>query len=334
MSRNVRVAGSLQGKGESVGLHRFALFTAGSTAVLIFIGGLVTSTESGLAVPDWPTTYGWNMFTFPFSKWVGGIFYEHGHRVAASFVGFLTTILMIWLFLKEERCWVRWLGAAAFLAVLGQGILGGLTVLYLLPTPISMAHACLAQTFFCLTVALALFTSPAWKRGLPVVRERHASRRLPWLCAMTTGSIYLQLLLGALMRHTDSGLAIPDFPLAFGKILPPLTSANVVIHFLHRLGAVLVTVMVVWTFLRVRRFYSEHPLLARPSAVLFGLLWAQLALGAFTVWTAKSVMITTMHVATGALVLAFSVLLTLLAFAMVRERGPAAVYPIRRAAWQ
>src|SRR5438105_3239205 len=157
---------------EGEGLHRFALFTACCTAVLIFLGGLVTSTESGLSVPDWPTTYGWNMFTFPFSKWVGGIFFEHSHRLMASFVGFLTVILALWTWLGEKRRWVRWLSACALGAVILQGILGGLTVLLLLPAPISTLHACLAQTFLCLIIALAAVTSPQWKRGLPLIQSR------------------------------------------------------------------------------------------------------------------------------------------------------------------
>src|SRR5438094_9326522 len=103
---------------DNVGLHRFALFTAFCTALLIFIGGLVTSTESGLSVPDWPTTYGWNMFSFPFSKWVGGIFYEHCHRLLASFVGFLTVVLTAWMWAKEERAWVRCMTSAGFGTVL------------------------------------------------------------------------------------------------------------------------------------------------------------------------------------------------------------------------
>src|SRR5262245_63996702 len=98
---------------DNIALHRFALFTACCTAFLIFVGGLVTSTESGLSVPDWPTTYGWNLFSFPYSKWVGGIFYEHGHRLIASFVGFLTVVLMIWMWLNEKCVWVRWLCKAA-----------------------------------------------------------------------------------------------------------------------------------------------------------------------------------------------------------------------------
>src|SRR5437016_5907679 len=129
---------------ENIGLHRFVLFTACCTACLIFVGGLVTSTESGLSVPDWPTTYGWNMFAFPFSKWVGGIFYEHSHRLLASFVGFLTVILAGWTWFKESRAWVRWLAVGALGTVIMQGVIGGLTVIFFLPPAVSTAYACLA----------------------------------------------------------------------------------------------------------------------------------------------------------------------------------------------
>src|SRR5689334_8029069 len=140
-------------------LHRFAKLVVACTVCLILAGSLVTSTGSGLSVPDWPTTYGWNMFTFPPSKWVGGIFYEHGHRLIASTVGFLTIILAAWLWIAEPRRWMRWLGVAALGSVILQGVLGGLTVLFFLPTAISSAHAGLAEIFFCMTVAIALFTS-------------------------------------------------------------------------------------------------------------------------------------------------------------------------------
>src|SRR6187551_3614262 len=146
-------------------LHRFAKFVAGCTVILVLAGSFVTSTGSGLSVPDWPTTYGWNMFTFPPSKWVGGIFYEHGHRLIASTVGFLTIVLAAWLWRSEPRRWMKWLGIAALAAVILQGVLGGLTVLFFLPAPISTAHAGLAEVFFCLTIAIALFTSPQWIAG-------------------------------------------------------------------------------------------------------------------------------------------------------------------------
>src|SRR5262245_20460194 len=230
---------------DNIALHRFAVFTACCTAFLIFVGGLVTSTESGLSVPDWPTTYGWNLFSFPYSKWVGGIFFEHGHRLIASFVGFLTVIMTIWMWLREKRAWVRWLSTAALGAVILQGVLGGLTVIFLLPAWISTLHACLAQTFFCSVIALAVFTSPRWKRCLPFVRSHAESIPLQTLCTLTTAAVYVQLILGALMRHTNAGLAIPDFPLAFGHIIPPFTSSKVVIHFAHRLGAAIVASMIV-----------------------------------------------------------------------------------------
>src|SRR5262245_10065144 len=302
---------------ENIALHRFILFTACCTAFLIFVGGLVTSTASGLSVPDWPTTYGWNMFSFPYSKWVGGIFYEHGHRLTASFVGFLTVVLTMWMWLKEKRPWVRWVSTAALGAVILQGVLGGLTVIFLLPAWISTLHACLAQTFFCSVIALAVFTSPQWKRGLPLVKSHAESIPLQTLCALTTAAVYTQLIMGALMRHTNAGLAIPDFPLAMGHIIPPFTSNKVIIHFAHRVGAAIVAAMVVWTFYRIARSYSDHPLLFRPALTMIILVVIQLTLGAITVWTAKAVIPTTAHVLTGALVLGTSFLLTLRAYAMV-----------------
>ena len=308
---------------ENIALHRFILFTTCCTAFLIFVGGLVTSTESGLSVPDWPTTYGWNMFSFPYSKWVGGIFYEHGHRLTASFVGFLTVIMTVWMWLKEKRAWVRWLSTAALGAVILQGVLGGLTVIFLLPTWISTLHACLAQSFFCTVIALAVFTSPGWKRGLPVVKSHAESISLHTLCAATTAAVFTQLILGALMRHTNAGLAIPDFPLALGHIIPPFSSNKVIIHFAHRVGAVIVTAMIVWTFSRISRSYSDHRLLFRPALAMMVLVAIQLMLGAITVWTAKAVTPTTVHVLTGALVLGTSFLLTLRAYAMVVVNMPA-----------
>jgi cytochrome c oxidase assembly protein subunit 15 len=320
---------SLREEGENSGLHRFALFTACSTAFLIFVGGLVTSTESGLAVPDWPLSYG---MLFP--PMVGGIFYEHGHRMVASFVGLLTVILAIWTWLRENRSWVRWLSLGALVAVIFQGLLGGLTVIYLLPTPISVTHACLAQTFFCLTIAIALFTSPAWKKGLPAIDLKGTAPTLPALSAATTAVIYLQLVLGALMRHTDSGLAIPDFPLSFGRVVPDFASGNIMIAFAHRIGAVAVAVMIVWTSTRIFRMYSDRALLYRPAMLLLLLLCLQITLGAFTVWTAKSILVTTAHVANGAVVLGVSLLLTLRAYGMAVNTRPTLLYSIQEPAWK
>ncbi len=140
-------------------LFRFAALTAFVTFLLIGLGGLVTSHGAGMSVPDWPNTYGYNMFTFPISKWVGGIFYEHTHRLLASAVGLLTTILAVWLWLKDSRKWMHWLGVAAFLGVVAQGILGGLRVTLHMDS-LGVFHASIAQIFFIAICAISLFTKP------------------------------------------------------------------------------------------------------------------------------------------------------------------------------
>src|SRR5688500_17904219 len=166
---------------------------------------MVTSTGSGLSVPDWPTTYGWFMFTFPLEKMVGGIFYEHSHRLIASGVGALIVVLAVWLWKTEPRAWVRRLGYIALAAVVTQGILGGITVLWFLPDAVSIAHAGLAQIVFCLTVSIALFTSPGW-RGAYARRQPPLAndRTLQAIAAVTTAAIYVQIIAGATMRHTDA----------------------------------------------------------------------------------------------------------------------------------
>jgi len=192
--------------------------------------------------------------------------------------------------------------------------------MFLLPAWISTLHACLAQTFFCTVIALAVFTSPRFKDGFPRLKSRAESIPLQTLCAMTTGAVYLQLILGALMRHTQSGLAIPDFPLALGHLIPPFTSNKVIIHFAHRVGALIVAAMILWTFSRISRLYSDQQLLFRPALTMLVLLTVQLSLGAITVWTAKATLPTTAHVLIGALVLGTSFLLTLRAYAMTASR--------------
>src|SRR5882762_3103343 len=143
-------------------LFRFAGLTAFVTFLLIGLGGLVTSHGVGMSVPDWPNTYGYNMFAFPISKWVGGIFYEHTHRLLASAVGLLTTILAVWLCLADSRKWMHWLGIAAFIGVIAQGILGGLRVTMHMDS-LGVFHATIAQMFFILVCAITLFTSRFWK---------------------------------------------------------------------------------------------------------------------------------------------------------------------------
>ena len=202
-------------------LHRYARLLVAATLLLVAAGGMVTSTNSGLSVPDWPTSYGYSMFSFPLSKMVGGIFYEHGHRLIASGVGVLTIGLVIFVWRVDPRAWMKRLSLVGLAAVILQGVLGGLTVRFMLPAPISIGHAGLAQLFFCLTVSIALFTSRTWiaPAAPPVDDARLRSRALG-----LTALIYLQILIGATMRHLGAGLAIPDFPLAFGHLVPPTWS--------------------------------------------------------------------------------------------------------------
>ena len=288
-------------------LHRFAILTASCTWVLIWAGGLVTSTGSGLAVPDWPLSYGMLM-----PPMVGGILYEHGHRMVATLVGLLTTILAIWLWRSEPRRWVRRLGAAALAMVITQGLLGGITVIFLLPTPISITHATLAQTFFCVVVLLAFATSKEWESAAGMTERAHPSLRTVALIA--TGVIYVQLILGATVRHTGAALAIPDFPLVFGGLAPPLDTAPVAIHFTHRVFALVVVGALGWLVSRIWREHSSEPRFTRPAILLSCLVVVQVLLGGTIVWTSRAVFPATAHVATGALLLATSWLLTLRAF--------------------
>jgi cytochrome c oxidase assembly protein subunit 15 len=287
----------------------FAAIVAASTALLIFAGGMVTSTGSGLSVPDWPNTYGWFMFAFPVEKWVGGIFYEHSHRLIASTVGFLIVVLAAWLWRAEPRAWVRRLGYIALGAVITQGVLGGITVLWYLPEPISIAHASLAQIVFCLTVTIALATSPGWRRGYAAGLPD--DRVLQKVAIATTAIIYVQILLGATMRHTDAGLAIPDFPLAFGHFIPPHWDAKIAIHFAHRIGALCVTAMILATAGHVFYHHGRRSELRHPATLLLLLVAVQITLGAFTVWSGRQPVINSLHVVTGASVLVTSLVLTL-----------------------
>jgi cytochrome c oxidase assembly protein subunit 15 len=305
-------------------LHRYTNLVAACTLLLIAAGGMVTSTGSGLSVPDWPNTYGWFMFSFPFDKWVGGIKYEHSHRLIASTVGFLTVILTIWTWRVDPRPWVRKLGFAALGAVILQGLLGGITVLLKLPAAVSVGHAGLAQLFFCITLSLAVFTSRAWINGYggdpapdaPVLRR---------LALTTTAMIYVQILLGATMRHTNAGMAIPTFPLAFGHLIPPVFTAGIAIHFAHRVGAVLVTLAILSTTFFVRVHYGARRELVRPAMLLVVLVAAQVALGAFVVLSALQPIINTAHVVNGALVLGTSLVLTLRSYRLGVSRADARI---------
>ena len=333
-----------------VRLHRYAMFVAAWIVLLIFFGGQVKSTESGLSVPDWPNTYGHFMFSFPWEKMVGGIFWEHSHRMIASVAGLLTVIEAIWVYRTERRRWVKNLAAAAVLAVVVQGLLGGLTVLFLLPVWLSSSHGTLGQIYLCLSVCLALVLSPRWVDD-PVTIPDFSSGPLRKLTIATTSVIFLQLIIGAVMRHSDAGLAIPDFPMMFGSWIPPLSeerlaAANhalrdfgiltkrglrevtfweMVSHLLHRCWALVVTVMVIWTARKAYKISPARPELRRPALLLVALLTVQVTLGILTILTEKQFTITSLHVVNGALTLATSLVLTVRARHLLHEPAGHAV---------
>jgi cytochrome c oxidase assembly protein subunit 15 len=303
------------------GLHRIALLTAAATFPLIFMGGLVTSHGAGMSVPDWPNSYGYNMFTFPPSQWIGGIFYEHTHRLMGTVVGMLSIALTVWAWRRESRRWVRWLATGTLAAVIFQGVLGGLRVLYV-DLDLAIVHACFAQAFFCLAALTAIVTSKWWidAPGEPATPDG----RLIALGLACVFAIYAQLVVGATMRHYDAGLAIHDLPLAYGKLLPPtdpeglrtvnavrawetglkpVTLGQVWLHFGHRVGAVMVSGLVAALVWRVLRRHRGQRALSRPAWLLTLLIVAQLTLGVLTVLMRKPADIASLHVAVGALVL-------------------------------
>jgi len=366
------------------GLHRFAVLTVVATLGLIGVGGLVTSHGAGMAVPDWPNTYGYNMFFFPVSQWVGGVFYEHTHRLAASGVGLLTVILTLWLYGQNARpamrwgglvllvlgagimvalprrwadgsvaglagltsycaswvwprCepsarWLRWCGVAAFVAVVLQGVLGGLRVV-LYKDAIGIFHATLAQLFFVLVCAIALFTSRWWQTA-PARIPSPVNSPLSTIFQVTTLLILGQLTLGAAMRHQHAGLAIPDFPLAYGKLWPatdaasiehynaqrieiiaanPITAFQIGLQMTHRLMALSILAAVAFSAWSARRVLGGRNLLSRLTMVWLGLILTQALLGAATIWSNKAADVATAHVIVGALSLGLGGMLGLIA---------------------
>ena len=298
--------------------HMLAWLLCAATLVLLTAGALVTGTGSGLAVPDWPLAYG--QF---FPPMVGGILYEHGHRLIAGTVGLLTLLLALWLWRVEPRRGVRWLAMGAVGLVFFQGLLGGITVLLLLPTAVSVSHALFAQLFFLMTMILTQVTAPGWDR--PHGERSDRSRRLGRLGSITGLALLVQLVIGATVRHSGAGLAIPDFPLAYGRLIPSLSSFPVTIHFLHRVGALLVTILVaaiVWESVRGR----VGRWLMAPVAGMAALVVVQILLGGAIIWSGRSLEFTTLHLINGALLLGMTGLLTLRTWALppaAREGGAA-----------
>lgn len=306
--------------------------------LLIFKGALITSHNAGLAVPDWPTTFGENMFLYPYRSWIGGIFFEHGHRVLASGIGFLTVILALWLWVAPPRPFLKLLGLCALVMVCIQGTLGGLTVIYKLPDAISVAHGILGQTFLLVIVSIAFFTSYA--------RNNSATFTLGGTLLRTgmiaTVALYLQLLLGALTRHGEAGLAVTDFPSMGGvylptfsvemltkinelraqKLLPPASEYQVAVHLLHRFGAILVSGVLLYFAAVAIRVSLINVRLFKPALGILALVLTQVVLGIATVVSVRQPYITSLHVLVGALLLANTWWLTLAGGIIERSNLP------------
>lgn len=307
--------------------HRLAVALVCATFPMIWVGGLVTTYGAGMAVPDWPTTYGYNLLLYPWQTWLLGpwdLFIEHGHRLLGTVVGLLTIALVVMVWLRDRRAWLRALAVGALVAVIAQGVLGGMRVL-LDATTLAKIHGCFGPAFFALTVALAAVTSHTWQARAPRVSQ--AASQLQRLALITTALAYLQIVLGAQLRHVGAGID------------PGWFRTAVVFHLVV---AALVTIHVALVAARVWRSYRAESALLRPASALVLLIFVQLALGGATwvskygwptwlgehAWTASFVvsaessrqaMITTGHVAVGALILAIALLLTLRAFRFLRS---------------
>jgi len=300
-------------------LHRTAVLLCACTLALLLAGALVTSTGSGLALPAWPSLS-------PGAEAAPGAALQQAHRVLAALVALLAFAVAALAWRFDPRPAIKGLSVAAAALVVGQAVYGGLAVISLLPAYFSVFHAALAQLFFGLTVAMALVTSPAWLRGGGAAGPG-ADRGLARWALASTAAIYVQVLIGATMRHsyvTDGrpgGLAIPDYPLAFGRVVPieQLSSAIVAVAFAHRLMALVTAALVAVTVARVyRRHAGERPL-ARPALQLALLVAAQVLLGGLAVLSGMTPAVTLAHAAVVGLALAASVVL------LLRASGPAAL---------
>lgn len=380
-------------------LSRFAKLLVAATFCLIFLGGMVTSVNAGLSVPDWPTSYGYNMFTFPVARWVGGIFFEHTHRLLATCVGMLTAILVAWIWrnrwalpiglgvcavatgaasvlvthlpalsgpahhltrgliimhvniwsfalafvialLMADRDrwrygepWLQWVGFGAFLLVCVQGTLGGLRVTEM-SIVLAMVHACTAQLFLCLAIAIAAALSPRWPRE--VFPTRASRRGVPAVQALgwiLVAAIYCQLMIGAVVRHLHAGLSIPTFPLAFGQLVPPMINERVAVHFAHRVGALVVTLLAAALAAIIFTAARRHARLTRCAIGLIAALAAQIALGASVIWLRRDPVITSLHVVNGAVVLGTALLLAMRATRLNILLQPVS-QPVRQAQYQ
>jgi cytochrome c oxidase assembly protein subunit 15 len=325
-------------------LHWYAIFVAASVLVLICSGGLVTSHGAGMAVPDWPNSFGYNMFLFPVSRWVGGVFFEHTHRLIASGVGLLTVALCVLTLIIEDRVWVKWMAGVAVLSVVIQGILGGLRVTEH-NAVLGLFHGCLAQAFFALVATIALATSQFWRWIAPTVHRREV-RTLRFWTVVVTAMLFVQLALGASMRHSHTGLSIPDFPTVYGGFLPPLdatslarinetreispgtppiTAGLILLQYVHRGWAVLIVIGLASVAVALLRNRQIPGPVRSAAGFWLALVFAQFILGAWTIWSNKAADIATSHVFVGALTFMTGVLLSVVLSAMLSSARREAV---------
>jgi heme a synthase len=317
-----------------VAVHWWAVLTAILTFVLLCSGGFVTSHGAGMAVPDWPNSFGYNMFLFPISRWVGGIFYEHTHRLIASWIGLMTVILSIALWLVEPRRWVKVFAVAVVIAVCLQGVLGGLRVVWI-KDEIGIFHALLAQSFFVAISLLAIVTSRSFAEKRWADYEPHPTLR--WWALAVTALIFVQLGIGATMRHEHIGLSIPDFPFAYGDWLPDTSieaidrinaqrvadgemktnAVQIWVQMAHRLLALAIAVAVGFFAWKARR---SARVIRGWSWLWIAMIVLQIGLGAWTIWSAKAADVATAHMALGALSLLVGAVLAFRLFCGARIR--------------
>ena len=292
-------------------LYRYAQLTVVFAAFVIFAGAMVTSTGSGMAVPDWPQSFGtWT------PKMEGGVFYEHGHRAVAGALGLLVMVLALWAWVKEPRGWARIISWGALIAVLVQAALGGLTVLlgtfneWTHTSPVvSSLHATLAQLLFATLVAFATVNAPGWWSQAP---RRNAPRSLALQGAALSILVLVQIVLGAVMRHQQAGLIISDFPLNHGHLLPFFENWLVGLNFAHRVGAWTLAIWGTWFAWGVASDVELDPWVRRPAMFLLAAITLQFFLGASVVWTRLMwPLLTSAHVVGGSLVFTSSLVLAI-----------------------
>ena len=319
-------------------LHRYAIVLVIATFGLLVTGGTVTSHNAGLAVEDWPTSFGYNMFTVPLRLWIGpgkaDQFFEHSHRLKGALVGFLTIGMAAWLWATQRRRpWLVWFGVVLLLAVIVQGIMGGLRVTEV-SYVMAFVHGVFAQLVLCMTVIIAAATGRLWLLGARSSQGRAAPANLRYLSLGLIAVLLVQLLLGAAVRHTAAGLAIPDFPLSYGRLIPPLSQERideaikllpthytalpykvnqVAVAFAHRTWAWVVVVVTLGLAVMLSRPGAQRcrTTAAGPAAILTILLVLQVLLGAVTIWMSPNPEFATAHQAVGAALLAVATLLAI-----------------------